>query len=176
MSRTAWDRIVCDASRDVPGADLLFGLVHGEHAVVGLKNLLPADVFELNRKRVLDIFDHAQTTAYTNGGLTTIVPYLTKYLDRPQGCFTDAATARRLLDGIGFDLDVQVRTALAGALGLGAVEPDHQFVFTPQVGDVYLINPMNYHAIRRVGSLMRLTMGFFMGLAGDRPTSIVLWG
>jgi hypothetical protein len=268
MSRTAWDRIVCDALREVPGAELLSGLVRGEHAVVVLKNLLSADLFELNRKRVLDIFDQAHTTAYTNGALTTIGPYLAKYLDRPQDYFADAAAARQLLNGIGFDLDVQVRAALAGALGLTAVEParepdgrayadsvirihadgvhnplhndnimrdaagtglalaglDHQLscivclqecdsggelviygrtwqpgderfktpgslgypdevvtgapvhVFTPQVGDVYLINPTNYHAIRRVSGSTRLTMGFFMGLTGDCPTSIVVWG
>lgn len=268
MPRTTWDRVVCDASREVSGGALLSGLVTGEHAVVVLRNLLPADVFALNRKRVLGIFDQARTTAYTNGALTTIGPYLAKYLDRPQDYFVDAAAARRQLGQVGFDLDVEVRRALAAALGLAGIEParepngrtyadsvirihadgvsnplhndnimrdaagtglvlaglDHQLscivclqecdsggelviydrtwrpdderfktpgtlgypddvvagarqhVFAPQVGDVYLINPTNYHAIRRVAGSTRLTMGFFMGLADADPTSIVVWG
>lgn len=263
----AWDRVVRDAAAGPPEPALLQGLIRGEHAVVVLRNLLPHEVFEINRKRVMGIFEHASTTAYTNGALTTIGPYLAKYLDRPDGYFADAAAARDLLDGVGFDLNLQVRGALAAALGVPAIdaarEPDgrcyadsvirihadgvhnplhndnimrdaagtglvlagldHQLscivclqecdsggelviygkpwesaderfkpagrlgytdevvagapvhVFRPQAGDVYLINPTYYHAIRRVGGATRLTMGFFLGLTAGTEVPVA-WG
>ena len=39
--------------------------------------------------------------------------------------------------------------------------------FRPETGDVYLIDPTNYHAIRPVGGSDRITMGFFFGFFED---------
>ncbi|MGK5641967.1 2OG-Fe(II)-dependent halogenase WelO5 family protein [Streptomyces sp. URMC 126] len=65
-----------------------------------------------------------------------------------------------------------------GGLGYdeGVVEghPGHEF--KPQAGDVYVINPMQYHSIEQVSGSDRITMGFFLGFADEKLGSAVVWG
>jgi hypothetical protein len=123
MPSAAWDRVVYDLAQGGPDPGTLTRLGRGEHAVVVVKNLLPAESFEINRKRLAGLFGYASTATYVNGALTTIGPYLARCLDRPHEYFAAAAAARELLVGAGFDLDTQVRSALAATLGLASIEP-----------------------------------------------------
>ncbi|MGW7001545.1 2OG-Fe(II)-dependent halogenase WelO5 family protein [Streptomyces sp. NPDC054933] len=122
-SAETWTRVIVDASTARPDSALLQQLAHGEIAVVVLRNLLPAEAFAVNRERIGKLLANASTTEYVNGALTTVGPYLAKYLDRPQGYFEDAEAARAMLDSVEFDLDGQVRSGLREAFGLGSMEP-----------------------------------------------------
>lgn len=51
--------------------------------------------------------------------------------------------------------------------------PIHQF--KPQEGDVYLLNPTNYHAVERVSGTDRITLGFFFGFFDDQLKEAVSW-
>jgi hypothetical protein len=55
---------------------------------------------------------------------------------------------------------------------IGGVERN---VFQPRQGDVYLINPTNYHEILQVGGKDRLTLSFFIGFYDDELRDAVLW-
>jgi hypothetical protein len=124
MTRTgSWSRVVVDASTDRPDAGLLRGVADGETAVVVLRNLLPAEVFTDNLDRVSKLFANASTTDYANGSLTTIGPYLAKYLAEPGAYFAEAEKAKAMLDQAGFDLNERVRHALRDAFGLSSMEP-----------------------------------------------------
>ena len=263
-----WPRVDVDLGNEDADPVLLRRLVLGDVAVVRLRGLLPAEEFDRNRAALRRIFATATTTRYANGALTTIGPYLAKYLDRPDEYFADARAAQDRLDAVGFDLAAQVRTALVKAFGLNSLEParepgarvhgeavvrvhadgvsnplhndnimrdaagteltlaelrhqlscvvcieecdtggelhiyrrpwqpdDERFkvpghlgyeaavvqgaprhVFTPHAGDVYLINPTNYHEIARVGGADRTTLGFFIGFDDDALTDGVVWG
>ncbi|MFF3747170.1 2OG-Fe(II)-dependent halogenase WelO5 family protein [Streptomyces kronopolitis] len=70
--------------------------------------------------------------------------------------------AYKIQDGLGYD-----EAVVDGY-------PCHEF--TPQAGDIYLINPTRYHSIERVTGPDRLTMGFFIGFADDALNSAVVWG
>lgn len=50
---------------------------------------------------------------------------------------------------------------------------DHEF--RPRAGDVYLLNPTNYHAVKRVTGTDRITLGFFFGFFDDRLDEPVSW-
>lgn len=266
---TAWDRVVVDLAAGArPNADLLRRLVTGDVPVVVLRGLLPTDAFAENRARLEPLFGTAHTTDYVNGSLTTIGPYLAKYLDDPDGYFAAAKEADALLGSVDFDLGDRIRTALREALGLRelapASEPDgrayapfvvrihadgvrnplhndnimrdaagtgialesltHQLScvvclqecdgggelgiyrkpwnpadekfkipgglgyesavvenvprhkFKPAAGDVYLLNPTQYHEIARVSGDTRLTLGFFLGFPDDRLDTALVWG
>ncbi|MFC1418878.1 2OG-Fe(II)-dependent halogenase WelO5 family protein [Streptacidiphilus cavernicola] len=123
QSSDSWDRVVIDAGATRPDFHLLRDLVHGDVAVVVLRNLLPAQVFSDNLARLGTLFDSASTTAYANGSLTTVGPYLAKYLDRLDDYFTAAKEADARLGDVSFDLAEQVRTALREGFGLTALEP-----------------------------------------------------
>lgn len=66
---------------------------------------------------------------------------------------------------------------IPGGIGYsyGVVKDTPRFVFKPQKGDVYLINPTNYHEIRRVSGATRLTLGFFLGFFDQSLTEAVVW-
>ncbi len=263
-----WDRVVIDATAQQPDHELLRKLVTGEIPVVVLRNLLPADAFAKNRERVGELFSSASTTNYANGTLTTIGPYLAKYLSGLDTYFQESKEAGAMLDSVSFDLADQVRDGLRKAFGLDSLEParepdgreyaasvvrihadgvrnplhndnimrdaadkgivladlayqlscvvclqeceeggelriyqrpwqldDEKFKidgglgydeavvdghpgheFKPQAGDVYVINPTQYHSIERVFGSDRITMGFFMGFADEELDSAVVWG
>lgn len=118
-----WGRTVIDASSEHPGPTPLRQLAAGEVAVVVLRNLLPAESFTDNNARAAKLFATASRTDYTNGSLTTIGPYLAKYLDEPHAYFEAAATAREQLDRVGFDLAQQVHGGLRDSFGLRSVAP-----------------------------------------------------
>ncbi|MEU4152458.1 hypothetical protein [Streptomyces sp. NPDC026659] len=123
MTRTeSWSRVVVDTSTGRPDAGLLRRLADGEVAVVVLRNLLPAEVFKDNLDRVGKLFANASTTEYANGSLTTIGPYLAKYLAEPAAYFSEAEKAQGMLDKAGFDLNERVRSALRDAFGLRSME------------------------------------------------------
>lgn len=267
--QTSWDRVVVDlAAGQRPAADLPRRLVTGEVPVVVLRGLLPAEAFAENLDRLRPLFGAARTTEYVNGSLTTVGPYLAKYLDDPDGYFAAAKSADALLGDVGFDLGERIRAALREALGLRALEParepdgrdyapfvvrihadgvrnplhndnimrdaagtgivleglshqlscvvclqecdgggelgiyrkpwvpdDERFKipgglgyesavvegvpghrFRPAAGDVYLLNPTQYHEIARVSGDTRLTLGFFLGFPDDRLETAVVWG
>jgi hypothetical protein len=66
---------------------------------------------------------------------------------------------------------------IQGGLGydLGVVRGAAREVFRPQTGDVYLINPTNYHEIERVCGRDRITLGFFIGFYDDGLSDAVVW-
>jgi hypothetical protein len=121
-----WDRVVHqldDPTRPAPdGPGLLKGLVNGDHAVVVLRGLLPAEEFGDSLRRVTALFAQAATTQYSNGSLTTIGPFLAKYLADPERYFAEAAAAEELTGSIGFGLADRVRGRLAEVLGLASFE------------------------------------------------------
>ena len=47
--------------------------------------------------------------------------------------------------------------------------------FKPEAGDVYLLNPTQYHSIERVGGQDRVTMGFFFGFFDSALTDASAW-
>lgn len=67
----------------------------------------------------------------------------------------------KVKDGLGYD----------GGVIVGA-ERD---VFRPHQGDVYLINPTNYHEIERVSGKDRVTLSFFIGFYDDSLEQAILW-
>ncbi|WP_269858105.1 2OG-Fe(II)-dependent halogenase WelO5 family protein [Streptomyces sp. RPT161] len=154
-SSTTWTRVVVDAAATRPDPALLRQLVAGETAVVVLRDLLPADAFAVNRERIGKLLANASTTEYVNGALTTVGPYLAKYLDRTDDYFADADAAKSLLDTVEFDLDGQVRTALRDAFGLGSVEPASEpdgRLYSPSVVRIHadgVRNPLHNDNIMR---------------------------
>ncbi|WIM94526.1 hypothetical protein ACTOB_006553 [Actinoplanes oblitus] len=118
-----WTRVECDAGGGQADQDLLRRLIDGDVAVVRLRGLLPAAEFAANRERLRRIFSDATTTRYVNGALTTIGPYLAKYLSRPDDYFTAARAAENRLDEVSFDLSAQVRQALTKEFGLHSLRP-----------------------------------------------------
>jgi len=65
----------------------------------------------------------------------------------------------------------------AGWLGYdeGVVAGAPSLTFKPQTGDVYVMNPTNYHAIAAVGGAERRTLGFFFGHLSDDLADPVAW-
>jgi hypothetical protein len=118
-----WPRVDVDLSTEDADPVLLRRLILGDVAVVRLRGLLPSAEFDRNRAALRRIFATATTTHYANGTLTTIGPFLAKYLDRPDEYFAEARAARERLDAVGFDLAAQVRAGLAKAFGLNSLEP-----------------------------------------------------
>ena len=57
----------------------------------------------------------------------------------------------------------------------GVVDAAQVCTFRPQTGDVYLIDPTNYHAIRAVQGQDRITMGFFFGFFEGGPHRGICW-
>jgi hypothetical protein len=51
--------------------------------------------------------------------------------------------------------------------------PVHEF--RPKTGDVYLLNPTNYHAVKKVTGADRITLGFFFGFFDDKLDDAVSW-
>jgi hypothetical protein len=49
------------------------------------------------------------------------------------------------------------------------------YEFKPRTGDVYLLNPTYYHAIKRVSGADRVTLGFFFGFFADDLVDATLW-
>ncbi|MEU8167293.1 hypothetical protein [Micromonospora sp. NPDC049004] len=121
-----WNRVVVDVRTTRPSGDLLRRLVDGDVAVVVLRNLLPDEVFAENRARLREVFDSASTTTYANGALTTIGPYLAKYLDDFEGYLQAAKEAKVMLEGVSFDLAQHVRDGLRVQFGLSSLEPAAQ--------------------------------------------------
>ncbi|WP_412538230.1 hypothetical protein R8Z50_20465 [Longispora sp. K20-0274] len=123
MSPTTWKRVVCEVGDAPLDPELLRGLIRGDHGVIVLKGLLPSAEFTANRRRVLDMFHHASTARYHNGALTTIGPYLARYMDNVADYFTAAEDNQAVTSAAGFDLDVRVRARLAEVFGLDSCEP-----------------------------------------------------
>ncbi|MGH3688255.1 MAG: hypothetical protein ACRDRU_01275 [Pseudonocardiaceae bacterium] len=129
MTATArWNRVVRRVGVDPIGTDLLRGLVDGQISVVALKGLLPSEVFSQHRERLARLFDRASTTQYVNGTLTTIGPYLAKYLSNVDEYFREAKEANSLTSEISFTLADEVRAGLAEVFSMRrfyvAEEPD----------------------------------------------------
>jgi hypothetical protein len=108
---------------DALGRSLLADLAEGTLPVLVLRGLLPQGAVGRNRERVSGLFQAATTTRYANGSLTTVGPYLAKYLPAPGAYFQDAATAQSMLRLAGYDLTVLTRQALAELFGLRSFEP-----------------------------------------------------
>jgi hypothetical protein len=124
-----WNRVVCEVDGPLD-PDLLRGLVDGDYGVVVLKGLLPSAEFALGRDRIQRMFHRVSTTQYVNGALTTIGPFLARYLSDVDAYFADAKDADALSTEAGFDLDLKVRDRLREVLGLRsfdtAQQPDGQ--------------------------------------------------
>ncbi|WP_437287432.1 2OG-Fe(II)-dependent halogenase WelO5 family protein [Sorangium sp. So ce406] len=69
--------------------------------------------------------------------------------------------AYKIKDGLGYER--------------GVVHGVARQVFKPRTGDVYLINPTNYHEIERVRGRDRVTMGFFLGFLADGLLDAIVW-
>jgi len=66
---------------------------------------------------------------------------------------------------------------IPGGLGYHqAVVADREEIrYQPRTGDVYLLNPTNYHAVKHVYGEDRMTLGFFFGFFDDELRSGVTW-
>lgn len=118
-----WDRVVVDVREQRPDPALLRDLVDGRAAVVVLRGLLREDAFTRNLARVRELFGSASTTQYVNGTLTTIGPYLNKYLDDLDGYFQAAKESETMLAEASFDLAARTRQELREQFGLQSLEP-----------------------------------------------------
>src|SRR5215467_11979805 len=96
-------------SNAVRGRELLRDLVNGAIPVAVLRGVFSEDNITRNRERVSHLFHTATTTQYANGSLTTVGPYLARYLPNPDTYFHDAAQAQSMLSHVGFDLTVRTR-------------------------------------------------------------------
>ena len=67
----------------------------------------------------------------------------------------------KIENGIGYDSQV--------------VQGKPCFTFQPQTGDVYLINPTNYHEVDRVAGKTRITLGFFIGFFDRELRNAIVW-
>lgn len=119
----SWGRLVHVADGTSLGTEPLRALIDGNLAVLVVKGLLPAETFAANRERILPLFNRALTTRYVNGTLTTIGPYLAKYLGDPEAYFSKAKEAADLTASIGFDLAERTRNALRDLFGMRRFEP-----------------------------------------------------
>jgi hypothetical protein len=127
---TTWDRVVREVGVDEITPRLLRGLIDGEHAVIVLKGLVDDKSFSANGERLKGLFEKAATTEYANGTLTTIGPYLAKYLARTEDYFVEADKARAWSAEASFDLASLVRERLREVFSLTSFEvmrePDGQ--------------------------------------------------
>lgn len=104
-------------------AALLTALVDGSVPVIVLRGLFDPPTVTANRESAESLFHTARTTRYANGSLTTVGPYLAKYLREPDVYFDEAERAQKLLADSGFDLTARTRAALRELLGLRGFEP-----------------------------------------------------
>lgn len=123
-----WQRVELDVTESggqaaERGPSLLKDLVEGSVPVIVLRGLLPAEAITRNRQRAETLFHTATTTRYANGSLTTVGPYLAKYLADQAAYFREAEQAQELLRQTGFDLAARTRAALAEFFGLSGFEP-----------------------------------------------------
>ncbi len=119
-----WGRAVYHVERgQTLGTDVVGRLVNGDVSVVVLRDLLPKEVFATNRERIKTQFARASTTRYINGALTTIGPYLARFLSNPDAYFRESKETNDLFREIGFDLGTRVRERLKEVLGLRSFEP-----------------------------------------------------
>jgi len=58
---------------------------------------------------------------------------------------------------------------------LAVVEGRPVYEFRPKTSDVYLLNPTNYHAVKKVTGADRITLGFFFGFFDDQLDRAVSW-
>lgn len=161
-----WSRVVVDASAGRPESGLLRRLVTGDVAVIVLRNLLPAETFKDNLDRVGKLFANASTTDYANGSLTTIGPYLAKYLDEPEAYFAEAERSKAMLQETGFDLDERVRPALRDALGLDSMEPAREPDGREYAASVVRIHADGVRNPLHNDNIMRDAQGTGLALAG----------
>lgn len=70
------------------------------------------------------------------------------------------------------------RFKIAGGLGYdaGVVAGADRITFKPHTGDIYVMNPVHYHAINTVGGDERRTLGFFFGFESDDLRAGIAWG
>lgn len=123
MSWTVVERHVNTTLVGAEAANLMSGLATGDNAIIVLKNLIPQTDFLRNRERILELFDQAVTTTYSNGRMTTIGPYLAKFSKNRAAYFADAAEAAATAADAGIDLARRTRERLAEILGLASFEP-----------------------------------------------------
>jgi hypothetical protein len=66
---------------------------------------------------------------------------------------------------------------LKGGLGYheGVVDGAEVCQFRPSTGDIYIIDPTNFHAIRAVSGSDRITLGFFFGFFDEECRDGVCW-
>lgn len=67
----------------------------------------------------------------------------------------------KIKKGIGYDSEV--------------VKGKPCFVFKPQTGDIYLMNPTNYHQVEQVAGKDRITLGFFIGFFDRALRDAIIW-
>ena len=114
---TDWVSIESSES-DGDHRDSLRALIEGKVPVIVFRDLVPASVLDEQRTRAEKLFSHASTTQYPNGTLTTVGPYLAKYLGDLDGYFRAAAESTELLRSVEFELTDQICAALCKRLSL----------------------------------------------------------
>lgn len=265
-TQQTWNQISYYPSERPLGRDALKGLVENRYAAIVLKNLLSQEILDKSREIIQSNYHKARATQYCNGCLTTIGPYLAKYLNQIDQYFSEAQITASLFP-IEWELSYHIREQLHHIFSLesleGAREKDGQkyspfvvrlhgdgvhnplhndnimrdaastdlcvarltyqlscviciqecdqgghlrhyqkqwhpddekykiengigydsqvvqgkpcFTFQPQTGDVYLINPTNYHEVDRVAGKTRITLGFFIGFFDRELRNAIVW-
>ena len=113
-----WGADIRRVGVDPVGREALRALIDGDIGVLVLRGLLPAAAFDRHRERAATLYEHAATTYYANGKLTTIGPYLAKHLDDPDRYFAEAERMNALCAQVGFTVADEVRAAFERVLGL----------------------------------------------------------
>jgi hypothetical protein len=165
MTRTRqWNRVVRRVGVDPVDNALLRGLIDGDIAVLVLKGLLSGAAFEEHRKRAKTLYEHASTTYYANGRLTTIGPYLAKYLANVDDYFEESRKMNELTAEVSFTVADEVRAGLAEVFSLRrlsiAQEPDgRQYAGTVvRIHPDGVANPMHNDKIMRDAAEMDLVV------------------
>lgn len=261
-----WEPLVYNFGEQPLNIDALKGIAENKYAAIVIKNSLNQNILDTTVEVIQDNLKQAVATQYCNGTLTTIGPYLAKYLNQPDKYFLEAQANSSLFPKH-FDISDYVREQLQHIFNLhsltiaeesdgrkyapfvvrihadGVMNPLHNdnimrdakstnlllaklkyqlsciicvqecdsggnlrhymkpwipedekykikngigydyevvkekpcFVFKPKAGDVYLINPTNYHEIDQVLGQTRITVGFFLGFFDAELKNAVVW-
>ena len=116
----SWSMKKIDAAQgENPSA--LNDLINQKSAIIVLKNLLDASFIEQLKNRVQACRAHIETRHYVNGALTTLGPYLAKYLHSTEEYFARANDVDMLKDAH-YDYIQHIQAQLKRSLGLDSLQ------------------------------------------------------
>src|SRR5471030_2691013 len=95
--KNEWAIDVCTVTpSDRMDYDVFRALALGHAGIVVIRGLLDADTLDRGKASINQLLSTSTTTNYTNGSLTTIGPYLARYLSAPQAYFNEVERVTRM--------------------------------------------------------------------------------